>query len=99
MLFKKDEVKDPNPNPEGSIFEDGLPLSESILSTYECSILTGVFVDEELDVYRRCDFFYSLKNHSLSEGDFINIRTVKTITKTKQKLSYLFTFLIELDPL
>ena len=76
VLFKKDEVINPNPNPEGSIFENELALPESILSTYECSILTGVFVDEELDTYRRrCDFFYSLKNYSLSEGDYINIRT------------------------
>ena len=39
MLFKKDEVIDPTPNPEGSIFEDGTPITESILGTYKCSIL------------------------------------------------------------
>ena len=97
--LKKDEVVNPTPNPEGSFFEDGVPFTESILSTYECAMRTGVEPDD-FNVYRRrCIFFYSLKNHSLTEGDYINIRSEKTINKTKQKYSYLFTFLIELDPL
>ena len=99
MLFKKDEVLDPTPNPEGSIFEDGAPITESILGTYDCTFVRGVIGDAPDSFRRRCDFTYSLKNHSLSEGDYINIRSEKTIEKTKEKFSYMFTFLIELDPL
>ena len=95
MLFKKDEVENPNPNPEGSIFEDGEIIPESILSTYECFMLTGVISFEDLNTHRRrCNFTYSLKDYSLSEGDYINIRSEKTIPlqKTKEKYSVLLPF-------
>ena len=95
MLFKKDEVR--NPNPESSFFEDGNPLSESILITYKCEPIR-----DEAGEYRRICYISNednLKNHSLSEGDFINIRSETTIEKTTTKFSYNFTFLIELDPL
>ena len=110
MLFKKDQVVDPAPNPEGSIFENGLPYGESILGTYSCfyRFTSG---EQPTDDYhsrvfgeipnrrRRCNFAFSLKNHSLTEGDYIHIRTEKTIEKSLNKFSYMFTFLIELDPL
>ena len=91
----------PNPNPIGSFFEDYDRLISnpvgSIISTYKCSISFGV--DDEFT--RKCDFDFdhNLKNYPLSEGDIINIRTEKDFQKTKSEFSYLFTFLIELDPL
>ena len=73
------------PNPVGSIFEDGLhsePVG-SIISTYKCAFISGVF-DGDINTYRRrCDFDYNMKNYPISEGDVINIRTKKIFKKQK----------------
>ena len=101
ILFKGGITPNPNPNPIGSFFEDYDRLISnpvgSIISTYKCFISFGV--DDEFT--RKCDFDFdhNLKNYPLSEGDIINIRTEKDFQKTKSEFSYLFTFLIELDPL
>ena len=101
ILFKGGINPNPNPNPMGSFFEDYDRLISnpvgSIISTYKCSI--SFVVDDEFT--RKCDFDFdhNLKNYPLSEGDIINIRTEKDFQKTKSEFSYLFTFLIELDPL
>ena len=100
----------PYPNREGAFFEDGnTPLSESMLGTYKCEYFSASlnsYLDLIPTVNRRACYYISnennnLKNNSLSEGDFINIRSETTIEKkvVKTKFSYLFTFLIELDPL
>ena len=44
-------------------------------------------------------FDNDLENYPLSEGDLINIRTEKDYIQEDPKPSFLFTFLIELDPL
>ena len=73
---------------------DNIPVG-SILSTYRCYEVKGI--DGDLStVKRRCNFDNDLKNFPLSEGDVINIRTEMD---RNVKWSYLFTFLIELDPL
>ena len=53
-----------------------------------------------------CRFDRDPKNMSISEGDVINIRTEKNYRavdydhiKRDMSISYLFTFLLELDPL
>ena len=56
----------------------------SILGTYEYSVLESAY--ENVPV-----FIYSLKNHSLSEGDYINVRSERTV-KNKTDFSFLFTF-------
>ena len=48
---------------------------------------------------RKFYFDNDLENYPLSEGDLINIRTEKDYTLEDPKPSFLFTFLIELDPL
>ena len=69
----------------------------SILSTFRCQDLTGF--DDSFDIfYKRCNFDHDLRNYPLSRGDVINIRT-EIERNLKSDWSYLFTFLIELDPL
>ena len=72
--------------------------TSSILSTYRCVVSDPINYDPDIDFIRNCVFDYDLKNHPLTEGEVINIRTgidrnVKTV------FSFMFTFLIELDPL
>ena len=74
--------------------------TSSILSTYKCVVSSPEFedfyTDKEFD--RSCIFDYDLKNHPLSEGEVINIRT-EIDRNVKTVFSFMFTFLIELDPL
>ena len=73
-----------------------IPTS-SIISTYRCYEIKGV--DGDFSRYeKRCNFDYDVTNYPLSEGDVINIRT-EIERNVKSEWSYLFTFLIELDPL
>ena len=72
--------------------------TSSILSTYRCVVSDPINYDPDIEFIRNCVFDYDLKNHPLTEGEVINIRTginrnVKTV------FSFMFTFLIELDPL
>ena len=71
--------------------------TSSILSTYNC-ILREPKYDPDIDVVRSCSFDNDLKNHPLSEGEVINIRS-ETDRNIKTIFSFMFTFLIELDPL
>ena len=75
----------------------------SDLLTYECFIsdrsLSG---DDGYD--KKCGFDRDPENISISEGDVINIRTEKDYSEADHRgidipISYLFTFLLELDPL
>ena len=71
----------------------------SILSTYRCVVKdppVREFDDKEYE--RNCVFDYDLTNHPLSEGEVINIRT-GIDRNVKSVFSFMFTFLIELDPL
>ena len=81
--------------------------TSSILSTYNCVVSTTPIVFEVDEDYfkpfdefisRKCIFDYDLKNHPLSEGEVINIRT-EIDRNVKSDFSFMFTFLIELDPL
>ena len=78
--------------------------TSSILSTYNCVISTVPIFIEDYDqpsddfINRSCVFDYDLKNHPLSEGEVINIRT-EIDRNVKSDFSFMFTFLIELDPL
>ena len=75
-----------------------LPVG-SILSTYSCQDVAGIEGDDDFDIFfRKCKFEHNLANYPLSEGDVINIRT-EIGRNVKSEWSYLFTFLIELDPL
>ena len=81
------------------LFEKGnYQPTGSILSTYRCYVSGAANLDNLRRIKRKCDFHRDLKNYSLSEGDVINIRT-ETNRNLKIKCSFLFTFLIELDPL
>ena len=99
ILFKGGIIPNkPNINPIGSLFEDNFYIPElyppgSILSTYKCKF-------SEIERKRVCNFNFShdLKNYPLSEGDIFNIKTEKDF-KPQNEMTYLFTFLIELDPL
>ena len=100
ILFKGDIIPNnkPNINPIGSLFEDNFYVPElyppgSILSTYNCKY-------SKIGRKRVCNFNFShdLKNYPLSEGDVFNIKTEKDF-KPQNEMTYLFTFLIELDPL
>ena len=99
ILFKNnvDEIND------GEVIKSekiNKPVS-SILSTYRCSISSPVFEDfyeSEKTVSRNCIFDYDLKDHHLSEGEVINIRT-EIDRNIKTDSSFMITFLIELDPL
>ena len=78
----------------------------SKLLTYEC-----FFRDRRLSgdviIDKKCGFDRDPENIAISEGDVINIRTEKVDNKLFLELfgisipdfSFLFTFLIELDPL
>ena len=81
--------------------------TSSILSTYNCVIshVPDIFLENDdylkpadFFITRSCIFDYDLKNHPLSEGEVINIRT-ETDRNIKSDFSFMFTFLIELDPL
>ena len=72
--------------------------TSSILSTYRCFVTDPLEYDPDIDVTRKCDFDYDLKDHPLSEGEVINIRT-EIDRNVKSVFSFMFTFLIELDPL
>ena len=74
----------------------GIPVG-SILSTYKCYDIIGI--DNDINTFiRNCRFDNDLTNYPLSRGEVINIRT-EIERNVKSDLSYLFTFLIELDPL
>ena len=71
----------------------------SILSTYSCVVKESPVYESEIEEYERnCVFDYDLTNHPLSEGEVINIRT-GIDRNVKSVFSFMFTFLIELDPL
>ena len=73
--------------------------TSSILATYRCVVNDPfLYEDRDKDFIRNCYFTYDLKNHSLSEGEVINIRT-EIDRNVKTVFSFMFTFLIELDPL
>ena len=72
--------------------------TSSILSTYRCSVSEPINYDPDKEFIRNCVFDYDLKNHPLSEGEVINIRT-EIDRNVKSVFSFMFTFLIELDPL
>ena len=74
----------------------GIPVG-SILSTYKCYDIIGI--DNDINTFiRNCRFDNDLTNYPLSRGEVINIRT-EIERNVKSDWSYLFTFLIELDPL
>ena len=78
--------------------EINVPTS-SILSTYRSVVNDPPgYDDSDKDYIRKCYFTYDLKNYSLSEGEVINIRT-EIDRNVKSVFSFMFTFLIELDPL
>ena len=72
--------------------------TSSILSTYRCVVADPIDYDPDIEFIRNCVFDYDLKNHPLSEGEVINIRT-EIDRNVKSVFSFMFTFLIELDPL
>ena len=72
--------------------------TSSILSTYSCVIRKPIDFKPDIDFIRSCSFNNDLKNHPLSEGEVINIRT-EIDRNVKSVFSFMFTFLIELDPL
>ena len=72
--------------------------TSSILSTYRCVVKDTFDYDPYKPYTRKCEFDYDLKNHPLSEGEVINIRT-EIDRNVKSVFSFMFTFLIELDPL
>ena len=81
------------------LFEKGnYQPTGSILSTYRCYASSAANLENLRRIKRKFDLDRDLKNYSLSEGDVINIRT-ETNRNLKLKCSFLFTFLIELDPL
>ena len=69
----------------------------NILTTFRCQDLTGFDGDNNIFL-KSCSFDHDITNYPLSEGDVINIRT-EIERNLKSEWSYLFTFLIELDPL
>ena len=72
--------------------------TSSILSTYRCVVSDPIDYDPDIEFIRNCVFDYDLKNHPLSEGEVINIRT-EIDRNVKSVFSFMFSFLIELDPL
>ena len=55
---------------------------------------------KESGVEKICFLPFELSNYLISEGDSINIKTVTNVDRLlNNRHSYLFTFLIELDPL
>ena len=74
----------------------GIPVG-SILSTYKCYDILGI--DDDINTFmKNCRFDNDLTNYPLSRGEVINIRT-EIERNVKSDWSFLFTFLIELDPL
>ena len=74
----------------------GIPVG-NILSTYKCYDILDF--DDDINTFNRnCRFDNDLTNYPLSKGEVINIRT-EIERKVKSDWSFLFTFLIELDPL
>ena len=69
----------------------------NILTTLRCQDLTGFDGDNSIFL-KSCSFDHDITNYPLSEGDVIYIRT-EIERNVKSEWSYLFTFLIELDPL
>ena len=72
--------------------------TSSILSTYSCVVRKPLDINPDIDFIRSCSFDNDLKNHPLSEGEVINIRS-EIDRNVKSVFSFMFTFLIELDPL
>ena len=72
--------------------------TSSILSTYSCVVRKPIDINPDIDFIRSCSFDNDLKNHPLSEGEVINIRS-EIDRNVKSVFSFMFTFLIELDPL
>ena len=72
--------------------------TSSILSTYSCVVRKPIDFKPDIDFIRSCSFNNDLKNHPLSEGEVINIRT-EIDRNVKSVFSFMFTFLIEIDPL
>ena len=72
--------------------------TSSIISTYRCVVSDTIDYDPDKEFLRNCVFDNDLKNHPLSEGEVINIRT-EIDRNVKSVFSFMFTFLIELDPL
>ena len=72
--------------------------TSSILSTYRCVVREPIDFNPDIEFIRNCVFDYDLNNHPLSEGEVINIRT-EIDRNVKTVFSFMFTFLIELDPL
>ena len=73
----------------------GIPVG-NILSTYKCHDILGI--DDINTFNKNCRFDVDLTNYPLSKGEVINIRT-EIERNVKSDWSFLFTFLIELDPL
>ena len=74
----------------------GIPVG-NILSTYKCHDILGI--DDDINTFmKNCSFDVDLTNYPLSKGEVINIRT-EIERNVKSDWSFLFTFLIELDPL
>ena len=73
----------------------GIPVG-NILSTYKCHDISGI--DDINTFIKTCSFDNDLTNYPLSRGEVINIRT-EIERNVKSDWSFLFTFLIELDPL
>ena len=74
----------------------GIPVG-NILSTYKCYDILDF--DDDINTFNRnCRFDNDLTNYPLSKGEVINIRT-EIERNVKSDWSFLFTFLIELDPL
>ena len=97
MLFRKDESFRPVDDPENYVFEGGEPVNEIVISSYVCKLIRK-------RGFRQLCFVPNndLKNYPLSEGDYINIRSESDLGSddyVRYKFSFLFTFLIELDPL
>ena len=105
ILFKDSINLNIDSNPIGSYLEDNLPdpissnPTGSIISTYRCEDVVYIGGTGYTKFKCNFDFIHDLKSYPLSEGDIINIRTERDFQKTKTEFSYLFTFLVELDPL
>ena len=67
----------------------------TILENYECTVSTKA----TLEIIPGTCEYRPLRNTLISEGDIINILTGRDYITEKNQLAFLFTFLIELDPL
>ena len=75
----------------------------SNLLTYECFFSDRSLIGDD-GYHKKCDFDRDPENISISEGDVINIRTEKDYREADHRgidipVFYLFSFLLELDPL